>query len=81
MAKDENLQIDYSVFWLKYAFKLPTWFKASRDVALITPSSGTIERVFSLLTQGFDQNQVNSLEDYKETSIMIRYNDRIWGNK
>ena len=69
-----------SSFWNKHALHLKTWFKASRDVALITPSSATAERVFSLLSQGFDKSQQSALEDYKSTSVMLRYN-AIWEKK
>ena len=53
MLKERDEQLSVSQFWLKYKLDLIVWFKASRDVALIVPSSATIERVFSLLTQGF----------------------------
>jgi hypothetical protein len=61
-------------FWLRNAIELPIWYKAANEAALITPSSCTVERVFSLLTQGFDDNQLNVLEDFLFASVMVRYN-------
>ena len=59
---------------------IPKWFEASRDIALITPSSASLERAFSMLTQGFNDQQNAALEDYKSASVIIRYNN-IWKNK
>ena len=81
MAQPEAQRADHWTFWLRCALELKTWFRASRDVCLITPSSATIERVFSLLSQGFHDSQGRALEDYKSSSIKIRYNCRIWGMK
>lgn len=64
-------------FFTAAAIALPTWWKCAREVALITPSSCTVERVFSLLTQGFSDNQEGALEDYIFASVMVRYN-AIW---
>jgi hypothetical protein len=44
------------------------------EAALVMPSSGTAERVFSLLTQCFSDKQSTALEDFKETSVILRYN-------
>ena len=67
-------RITTETFWNRYKFDLPTWHFASREVALVTPSSATVERLFSLLTQGFGDNQVAALQDYKKTCCLIRYN-------
>lgn len=64
-------------FWLKNALNLPTFWKIAQEVALVTPSSCTVERVFSLLTQGFSDNQKGALEDYLFASVTVRYN-HIW---
>ena len=43
-------------------------------VALIQPSSGAVERVFSILTNTFGTQQDHSLQDYIEASLMLQYN-------
>jgi hypothetical protein len=67
-------------FFLAQTIRLPTWSLCARDVALLIPSSGTIERAFSLLTQGFDDQQNAALEDYKCTAVKLKYNS-IWREK
>ena len=39
---------------------------------LLQPSSAAAERVFSLLSNGFKENQQNALEDYISTSVMLQ---------
>lgn len=56
-------------FWLRYALNIPNWFRASRDILLICPSSGAIERAFSILTQGFSDAQATAKEDYKAAAV------------
>ena len=43
-------------------------------VLLVEPSSAAAERVFSHLSNSFTEQQMSSLEDYIETSIMLQYN-------
>jgi hypothetical protein len=50
-------------------------------VHLKLPSSGTAERVFSLLAQCFSDKQANTLEDCKEASVMLRYNNNFRNKK
>ena len=66
-------------FWKSAALELPKWWECAQEIALITPSSCTVERVFSLLTQGMDDNQRGALEDFMCASVLVRYN-RIWTN-
>ena len=80
MQAEDDDQVDISAFWLRYSLTLPIWFLASRDVGLIAPSSVSLERAFSLLTQGFNDQQDEALEDYKATSVIIRFN-KIWRNR
>ena len=61
-------------FWDAHQLTLPTWWAASNEIALISPSSASAERLFSLLTQGFDSSQMACLSDYKFASAAIRYN-------
>ena len=53
---------------------LPTWATAAKKVLVTQPSSAAAERAFSLLNSTFADNQDNSLKDYIETTIMLRYN-------
>ena len=38
--------------------------------------SAAAERVFSLLSNSFKENQQNALEDYISTSVMLQYNSK-----
>ena len=62
-------------FWDRSALKVPTFYRASREVALVMPSSATTERTFSLLTKGYTAQQKSALEDGPCASVMIRYNN------
>ena len=44
-----------------------------KTALLIQPSSAAAERVSSLLSNSFKENQARALEDYIETSIMLQY--------
>jgi hypothetical protein len=61
-------------FWDAQKLTLPTWWAASDEIALISLSSASAERLFSLLTQGFDSSQYACLSDYKFASVAIRDN-------
>ena len=62
-------------FWRRYFIRLPAWYKLAEEAALVMCSSAAVERVFSLLNNSFDDSQQSSLNDYKESSVMIRYNE------
>ena len=47
-----------------------------RAILLLQPSSAAAERVFSLLSNSFKENQQNALEDYISTSVMLQYNSK-----
>ena len=63
-----------SKWWKLNATALLYWSNAVKKVLAIQPSSAAAERVFSLLNSGFGDLQGNSLKDYIEASIMLRYN-------
>ena len=63
-------------WWQNHHSEFPTWAKAARMVFSFTPSSAASERVFSLLKQLFGDQQLSSLMDYIQGSIMLNYNDR-----
>ena len=64
-------------FWCAAALMLPTWWECAQEVAIIAPSSCTVERVFSMLTNMMGDQQESALEDYVAASVMVRYND-VW---
>jgi len=47
----------------------------SKKILLVQPSSAAVERVFSLLNSGFVDQQEQSLQNYIEASVMLRYNN------
>ena len=52
------------------------WFDAACYVALVMPSSGAAERVFSLLKNLFTEQQLHSLSDLVTHSLFIASNKR-----
>lgn len=73
--RNEALLVSDEDFWNRCALKLPTFYQASREVALIMPSSATTERLFAMLTQGYSDQQRCVLQDHQCASVMIRYNN------
>eukprot|EP01032_Pedospumella_encystans_P022767 gene22767-25791_t len=74
-AIDHGLGRGLWAFWRQHQLKLPLWFAVARSVALIMTSSASCERIFSLYSGRFGDLQRAALEDYKEASIMLHYND------
>ena len=72
--RHRNLYMSDEDFWDSCALKLPKFYEASREVALVMPSSATTERTFSMLTQGYTDQQRCALEDGQCASVMIRIN-------
>ena len=56
--------------------ELPKWSNACKLALLVQPSSAAAERVFSILSNCFRDQQMRSLEDYIETSVILQYNSR-----
>ena len=54
----------------------PTWAKAARIIFAMAPSSAASERVFSLVNNMFGKEQLTSLADFVQGSLMLRYNQR-----
>ena len=61
-------------FWLRHKLMLPLLYALSCDVALIVPSSCTVERIFSMYEQRFSSSQERALEDLKATGTILAYN-------
>ena len=62
-------------WWKDRKSKLPNWFRVFGEAVILQPSSGCSERIFSILRRMFNDSQQGALEDYKETSIMLRFNE------
>ena len=78
LAKVDGLSpnIDKLEWWKVHENELPYWSAACQLVLLVQPSSAAAERVFSLLSNSFGDQQTSSLEETIETSIMLQYNYR-----
>ena len=63
-------------FWRLNKIQLPYLSLFVRYAYCITPSSASVERVFSLLKNSFGPQQNLTLEDYIKTSLMFQYNNR-----
>ena len=76
LAKVDDISddLDPLEWWKLNASVLPHWSNAVKKVLAIQPSSAAAGRVLSLLNSGFSDLQENSLKDYIEASIMLRYN-------
>lgn len=66
-------------FWRTHASELKCWALAARIMFALAPSSASCERVFSLLDSCFGREQLRSLSDYIEASLMLIYNTRRLG--
>lgn len=55
---------------------LKQWCKAAMIVFSMSPNSAACERVFSLLENMYGDQQLNSLADTLQASLMLRYNGR-----
>ena len=79
MAKADGVSptIDKLEWWKKHSNELPHWSAACKLVLLVQPSSAAAERVFSLLSNSFGEQQTSSLEETIELccSITIGSND------
>ena len=73
-AEDISSDCETVIFWKEYANKIPKWKEAAAKIMLFQPSSSAAERVFSLLKNSFGDQQLSTLEDYIETSLIIQYN-------
>ena len=63
-------------WWHRNEMKFPNWANACKQALIIQLSSGTIERVFSLLQNSFQKQKKSAMEDYIESSLMLQYNKR-----
>ena len=75
-STDVDPEINPFVWWRDRKVKLPYWFRVFGEAVILQPSSGCSERIFSLLRWMFSDAQQSALEDNKETSIMLRFNEK-----
>ena len=75
-VEDISGDLDAILFWKQYANNIPTWKETTAKVLLLQPSSAAAERVFSILKNSFGDQQLRSLEDYLETSLIVQHNDK-----
>ena len=68
--------MDCLKYWKNSESTLPQWATSAKKILVVQPSSAAVERVFSMLTNAFKDQQHNSLQDYIEVSTMLRYNNR-----
>ena len=73
---DVSSDMDPLEWWKLHCSELPSWSSAAKKALLVQPSSGSAERVFSLLKSSFGDQQDHSLKDYIEASLMLQYNKR-----
>lgn len=74
-AKDRLERCNYWEFFIENALRIPHVFEGAKEAALLAPSSGASERVLSFYSTTFTSSSHSSLEDLREASIMIQYND------
>lgn len=60
-------------FWSRHKL-LPAWTEFAHIVFLLQPTSACVERAFSVLKYIMGDQQVASLQDKIEASLMLRYN-------
>ena len=75
-ADEVDPTVDCLEWWKQHATLLPAWAAAAKKVLVAQPSSAAAEQAFSLLNT-FGNKQDNSLKDYIETSVMLRFNKKI----
>jgi hypothetical protein len=62
-------------WWRQHRSTLPNWSRLAYAVALFQPSSACVERIFSMLEAQYSDTQTATLEDAREASIQLRYNN------
>lgn len=56
-------------WWKRHENDLRHWSRAYKLLLLIQPSSAAAERVFSILSNSFNDRQTSSLQDYNHRNI------------
>ena len=66
-------------WWRANGSSFKAWALAARIVFAISPNSASCERVFSVLERLFGDQQLSSLSDLLQASLMLNYNKRVVG--
>ena len=74
LASNADAGYDLRQFWHDNRLKLPRWYDVAKDIALIQPSSASMERVFSILRACMDERQESSSSDRIAASALLKYN-------
>ena len=67
------------LFWRTHKAKFPAWAKAAQIVFCLLPNSAMSERVFALVKNLFGEDQMPSLADMLQASLMLNSNERSVG--
>ena len=67
---------DRRAWWVSVKHKLPNFFSVLRAVLTHAPNSCPPERVFSILNDSFEDDQLRAYKDYIEASLRLQYNNR-----
>ena len=62
--------------WSTEGIKVKSWAEGAQRALAFTPSSASVERVFSVFKNSFLHLQMYSLRDYVTLSVMLQYNNR-----
>ena len=76
LADGVSMEVERTTWWKTHERELPKWSNACKLALLVQPSSAAAERVFSILSNCFRDQQMRSLEDYIETSVILQYNSK-----
>ena len=72
-ADGVDITVDTLQWWKQYESSIPAWAASAKKVLTVQLSSAAAECVFSILNS-FNDQQDNSLQDYIEASVMLRFN-------
>jgi len=79
-ALDHTSVRDYTsallLWWRTHHPRMPAWAEAARIAFALTCTSAASERVFSLVEGMFGTDQLQTLADQLQGSVMLRYNKR-----
>ncbi len=77
LSEDISLEFSSLDFWKTHASTYQHGLKRPGKVFWHSPLQLQLSMFFSLLKNSFGDQQLSSLEDYLESSLMLRYNNRL----
>ena len=72
----EKDTFDIQAWWRSMKLELPHHYQVLCVVLLHSPNSCPPERLFSILNNTFDADQMNALMDYMELALQLQFNNR-----